>query len=106
MSANGNAYLSKQESSAATADGEQRSVPGVRTGRREVSERELPLYAECEGNGPSTWILEPPEGRHSFRLVVRCRRAKPVPSPPLWSGHFYRFLYSVLSRFAFWHARP
>lgn len=102
---NANDHVSKQESSVVTADERQWSVSGVQTGR-EVAEGELPLYAECDGNAPSAWALEPPEGRHSFRLLVHCRRAKRVPSPSSWSGHFSAFLYSVLSLVAFWHARP
>jgi hypothetical protein len=69
---------------------------------------DLVLYSECDGNGPSTWALDPPEGRRSFRIVVRCRRAHPVPSsrPSPWSSHFSAVAHAVLSLFALWHARP
>lgn len=34
---------------------------------------DLVLYADCNANEPSTWVLDPPVGRHSFRIVVHCR---------------------------------
>jgi hypothetical protein len=69
---------------------------------------DLILYSECDGNGPSTWVLDLPEGRHSFRIVVHCRRVKPVRSsrPSSRSSHFSAVVHTMLSLFAFWHARP
>jgi hypothetical protein len=70
--------------------------------------RDLVLYSECDGNGPTTWVLDPPEGRDSFRIVVHCRPVKPVPQskPSAWSSHFSAVVHAVLSLFALWHARP
>ena len=70
--------------------------------------RDLVLYSECDGSRPSTWVLNPPEGGHSFRIVVHCRRVKPVPSSRRTSrfSHFSVVVQLVLSLFAFWHASP
>ena len=67
--------------------------------------RDLALYSECDGSRPSTWVLDPPEGRHSFRIVVHCRRVKPVPSsrPTSRFSHFSVVVQLALSLFAFWH---
>src|ERR1700747_1271575 len=68
--------------------------------------RDLVLYFECGGIRQSTWVLDPPEGRHGFRIVVQCRRVKPVPSsrPTSLFSHFSVVVQPVLSLFAFWHA--
>jgi len=74
----------------------------------QTTTRDLVLFSECDGNGPSAWVLDPPEGRHSFRIVMHCPRVKPVPSSRLssWSSHLSAVVHVVLSLFAFWHARP
>ena len=38
------------------------------------------------------WVLDPPHGVDSFRIVVRCRRAqgRPSPKPCSWFGHLWR----------------
>ena len=55
-----------------------------------------------------TWVLDPPLGRDSFRIVVHCRQTKPVASarPRLSSSHLAAVVHAVLSLFAFWHTRP
>lgn len=61
--------------------------------------RNLVLYAECDANGPSAWVLDPPEGRHSFRIVLHCRRVKPLPlsRPSPWSSQVSAVVHTVLS---------
>lgn len=93
MNSNASKTLERNESSLVAADEPRKT---------------LPLYDECDENRPRTWILDPPEGRHSFCFVVNCRPMKSVTSagPRPLASYFSAVVQAVLTLFAFWHTRP
>ena len=64
---------------------------------------DLVLSVACQEEGTRTWVLDP-EGRNSFRIVVRCRRAPGVrsPQPRSWFSYFGAIVQAVLPVFALW----
>jgi hypothetical protein len=62
---------------------------------------DLVLAVPCQEDRTGTWVLDP-EGRNSFRIVVRCRRAQgaPLPKPRSWSSYFGAIAQAVLPVFA------
>jgi|HubBroStandDraft_6_1064221.scaffolds.fasta_scaffold3402732_1 hypothetical protein len=62
---------------------------------------DLVLAVPCQEDRSGTWALEP-EGRDSFRIVVRCRRAQgaPSPKPRSWFCYFGAIAQAVLQAFS------
>jgi hypothetical protein len=67
---------------------------------------DLVLSAAGHDDTTRTWVLDP-QGRDSFRIVVRCRRAQPAPTPPKphsWFGYCAALVQPLLPVLAFWRA--
>jgi hypothetical protein len=64
---------------------------------------ELVLHAECRGKGLSKFVVDPPEGRHSFRIAVYCRHTEAVPSRRAGSSlsHLAALVQAMLWLFTF-----
>jgi len=58
---------------------------------------DLVLAVPCQEDRTG-WVLDP-EGRNSFRIVVRCRRAQGAlsPKPRSWFSYFGAIAQAVLS---------
>jgi hypothetical protein len=39
---------------------------------------DLILHADCPES--KTWVLDPPKGNDSFRIVVQCKKRQPTPT--------------------------
>ena len=69
----------------------------------DTSNRDLVLYVPCEHHGESSFVLEPPKGRHSFRVLVRCQDSKrdASPKPSSRFAHFTAIVWTAVWRFIF-----
>jgi hypothetical protein len=61
------------------------------------------LCVSCPDDKTREWILNSPQNRNTFRIVVRCRGEK-IEIPPkahLWSLYFGALVHAALAAFAF-----
>jgi hypothetical protein len=65
---------------------------------------DLNLRVPGQEDSTHTWVLDPSQGRNSFRIVVHSRRAQDAtsPKPRSWSHYFGAIAQLVLPIFAFW----
>jgi hypothetical protein len=70
----------------------------------ETNNPDLNLYAAGQEGIMYTWILNPPLGRNSFRIVVHSRRPLHAASPKrqAWSRNFGAITHVVLTILTFW----
>ena len=68
---------------------------------------DLHLWVPGQEDYAGIWVLNPPLGRNSFRIVVHCRQIKPVATARRrsFTSHIAALVHTVLSLFAFWHTR-
>ena len=66
----------------------------------QTNKPELDLYVASHEDCTHTWVLDPPPGRNSFRIVVHCRRAQhvPLPKPHSRSGYFGAIAHLLLMK--------
>lgn len=69
----------------------------------ESNSRDLVLCVPCSHDGDHSFVLYPPQGRHSFRVIVRCQDSKPETLPKRSSRfrHFAAATWALLSRLIF-----
>jgi hypothetical protein len=63
---------------------------------------DIVLCVSCPDDKTREWILNSPQGRDTFRIVVRCRREEIATSPKahLWSHYFSALVRAALTAFA------
>ena len=68
------------------------------------SKPDLNLYVAGQEDSTYTWVLDPPPGRNSFRIVVHSLRPLHVPSPKAHSSsnYFGAIAHIVLTILTFW----
>lgn len=68
------------------------------------SKPDLNLYVAGQEDSTYTWVLDPPPGRKSFRIVVHSQRPlhAPSPKPHSWSGYFGAIAHIALTILTFW----
>jgi hypothetical protein len=59
----------------------------------------LNLYPDGQEDSTYTWVLEPPSGQNSFRIVMHSRRTLRAcsPEPHSWSSYFGAIAHLVLT---------
>lgn len=61
----------------------------------------LILHADCPDS--KTWVLEPPKGNNSFRIIVQCQKRQPTPTRQSLSSYFRVLVHAVLPLLALWN---
>ena len=69
-----------------------------------MNKPELVLCVGGQEDNTHTWVLDPPPGRDSFRIVMCGRRAQVAPSlkPRSWVRYLGAIAQAVLPMFALW----
>lgn len=68
----------------------------------QTNKLDLVLSVAGQEDSTRTWVLDP-QGRDSFRIVVRCRRAPRASAQPhSWFSYFGAIAQAVLPVFALW----
>ena len=66
----------------------------------QTNKPELVLCVAGQEDTSRTWVLDP-QGRDSFRIVVRCRRGLGAsPKPRSWFSYFSAIVQAMLPEFA------
>jgi hypothetical protein len=61
---------------------------------------DLILHADCPES--KTWVLDPPKGRHSFRITVQCQKKEAASTRQSLSSYFRVLAHAVLPLLALW----
>jgi hypothetical protein len=73
----------------------------------QTSKHDLILHVTGLDESTHTWVVNPPRGRNSFRIVVRSRRAQRglSPSSRPWQSFLGTIAHMLLSAFIPWGGR-